>query len=192
MSDENYKITEETVDSMSASPEGRSGTILGPQGNYVYPTVHWGCSRMYGDDHKGIDIRDRASDHGVYAFAAGTVSFVQSANNPDPGKDMDTMGNCIAINHPNPITTNSANYVRTIYMHLRDVPTVTPGQKVARGQFIGVIGSTGESTGNHLHFTMAVGNDTALSPDTKKWTSISSLPLVDPVLFLPKYYEEKS
>lgn len=190
MSDENRKLAEKACVDADGSLESRSGPSLGPYGNYVYPTVYRGCSRMYGNGHNGLDIRDQSSDHSIYAFAEGTVSFVQNVNNTTPGSSMWTMGNCIAVNHPNPITSSSGKYVRTIYMHMRDVPALKPGQKVARGQFLGVIGSTGESTGNHLHFSMAIGDNTALRPGTNGWASMSTIPLVNPAQFLPEYYQE--
>ena len=42
----------------------------------------------------------------------------------------------------------------SVYMHMRDVPSVRPGQKVMAGQRIGRVGSTGSSTGAHLHFEL--------------------------------------
>lgn len=52
-------------------------------------------------------------------------------------------GNMIIISH--------ANGVQTLYAHLRSVDVVT-GQSVSKGQVIGGVGSTGKSTGPHLHF----------------------------------------
>ena len=57
------------------------------------------------------------------------------------------MGNYVKIDHGN-------GYV-TIYMHLTSAD-VSPGQYVSKGQKIGVMGSTGNSTGTHLHFQLRI------------------------------------
>ena len=179
-----WKLIEKT----SSGSTGTTGGGKGPYGDYVYPTFCRKYSQGYTTAHPALDIRDKATNHNIYAFADGIVSFVQSANSPDPGTDMWTMGNCVAINHNNPITTRSGSYARTIYMHMRDVPTLKPGDTVSRGQKIGVIGTTGHSTGNHLHFSVSTGNGTSLKPGYKGWISIRDLPDFNPTLILPEYY----
>ena len=83
--------------------------------------------------HDGIDI---AADYGsaVYAYAGGTVS--ESGWNS-------IRGNYIIINHGNGLTTR--------YLHLSK-RLVDVGDRVDVGDKIGQVGSTGYSTGNHLHF----------------------------------------
>lgn len=167
---------------------GGGGGGAGPYGDYVYPTVCRELSQGYSYDHPAVDIRDRAADHEIYAFADGVVSFVQDNNNPDPGSGMWTMGNCIAINHNNPITTKSGRYARTIYMHMKDAPTLVPGDHVVKGQRIGTIGTTGQSSGNHLHFSVSTGDASTLAPGSYGWISISALPDFDPITILPEYH----
>lgn len=176
----------------SSGESGSSGGGTGPYGNYVYPTV---CRKLYTEysyNHPAIDIRDLASDHGIYAFADGVVSFVQDNNNPYPGTDMWTMGNCVAINHNNPITTKSGKYARTIYMHMQDTPSLVPGEHVVKGQRIGTIGTTGKSTGNHLHFSVSTGDASTLAPGYCGWIGIKSLPDFDATSILPEYYLDQS
>lgn len=146
----------------------------------------------YNDNHPAIDTRDKDEDHGVYAFADGVVSFVQDNDHPDSGNGMWTMGNCIAINHNNPISTRSGKYARTIYMHMKDAPTLRPGNSVVKGQRIGTIGTTGQSTGNHLHFSVSTGNGSTLAPGTQGWISIANLPDFDPIQILPEYHIDNS
>lgn len=83
--------------------------------------------------HAGIDM---AADMGsnVFATADGSIEFADWKNG---------YGNCIDINHGN-------NYL-TRYAHLQTV-LVKPGQQVKRGELIGLVGSTGKSTGPHLHY----------------------------------------
>ena len=44
------------------------------------------------------------------------------------------------------------NGLQTLYGHMQTAPAVNEGDAVQKGQQIGVVGSTGQSTGNHLHF----------------------------------------
>jgi len=73
----------------------------------------------------------------IHAAADGTV-IVARANGWNGG-----YGNYVVITHP--------NGSQTLYSHMRGV-IVSPGQGVASGQVIGYVGSTGISTGAHLHF----------------------------------------
>ena len=57
------------------------------------------------------------------------------------------MGNYVTISH--------GNGVSTVYMHM-SYSTVSVGQTVSQGQTIGITGSTGDSTGPHLHFSVVV------------------------------------
>lgn len=90
--------------------------------------------------HDGVDLA-AAEGTPVIAAEKGVVvtSYVwQNGEGPD-----DNAGNYVAILHPD------GNVTR--YMHLSQI-NVTAGQEVARGQQIGLVGSTGRSTGPHLHF----------------------------------------
>lgn len=84
--------------------------------------------------HKGIDIA-RPSDRTIKAADNGTVV---SAGNDGGG-----YGNKIVIDHNNGF--------RTVYAHLDSI-SVSVGQTVSKGSKIGIMGSTGDSTGVHLHF----------------------------------------
>ena len=89
--------------------------------------------------HTGIDI---AAEMGttVLAPAAGRVI---SAGWNDGG-----YGNMIIIDH--------GGNMSTLYGHLSQI-FVGDGQEIAKGQAIGAVGSTGMSTGPHLHFEVRVG-----------------------------------
>jgi murein DD-endopeptidase MepM/ murein hydrolase activator NlpD len=84
--------------------------------------------------HAGIDL---AADQGMAVFSAeaGTVGRA--------GFDNNGYGNLITINH--------AAGFETWYGHLSAI-NIRAGQQVARGELIGRVGSTGFSTGPHLHF----------------------------------------
>ena len=83
--------------------------------------------------HHGVDIALRTGD-AVHAAFGGTVRVASR---------MGGYGNCIVVRHPNGL--------ETLYGHLSKI-NVRPGQQVSAGEVIGLGGSTGNSTGPHLHF----------------------------------------
>jgi len=89
--------------------------------------------------HSGIDM-GAAQGTPVLAAGAGTVATVTDQGNSGYGR-------MIMITHSNGMTT--------VYGHLSQ-QLVTEGQSVYTGQQIGLVGSTGESTGPHLHFEIRV------------------------------------
>jgi murein DD-endopeptidase MepM/ murein hydrolase activator NlpD len=94
--------------------------------------------------HQGIDI---GSPQGAPIVAAkdGTVTSAGSQNG---------YGNTIVVDHGGGVTT--------LYAHQSRLSAVV-GQRVARGQVIGYVGSTGKSSGPHLHFEIRI-NGTAVNP----------------------------
>lgn len=83
--------------------------------------------------HSGIDLPGRSGTR-IYATGAGVVSFAGW---------MSGYGNLVQIDHP--------GGVRTRYGHLSRI-LVGGGVPVAQGDLIGQMGSTGKSTGSHLHY----------------------------------------
>lgn len=112
------------------------------------------------DGHNGYDYD--LSYRSVFAAAAGKVIFaaLEYPDNPQHG-----YGKMVMIDHHN-------GYV-TLYGHFSQV-LVQVGQKVRRGQKIGVSGNTGHSTGPHLHFTV-FHNCTPTDP--YGWSGIGPDPL---------------
>lgn len=114
-----------------AWPLAVRGTISSPFGNREDPFTR------ATDFHTGIDIsapggtRINAAEAGVVRFAGWGVGW----------------GNWIIIDHADGYSTMYAHNTRN---HVRE------GQRVTRGQHIADVGSTGRSTGNHLHFEVRV------------------------------------
>ena len=108
--------------------------------------VSSGFKVRWGRFHQGIDLGTMNAQPIFKAAAAGTVIY--SAYNAGG------YGNLIKIQH--------ANGVVTVYGHCSAL-YVQAGQQVAQGQVIGAVGSTGRSTGNHLHFEIRK-DGTALNP----------------------------
>ena len=99
----------------------------------------------WGSTHKGLDIANSTGTP-IAAAASGTVSF--------SGWDAYGLGNCVKIEH--------GNGVQTVYGHCSAL-YVTAGQSVSQGEVIAAIGSTGNSTGPHLHLEIRL-NGVAQNP----------------------------
>jgi murein DD-endopeptidase MepM/ murein hydrolase activator NlpD len=89
--------------------------------------------------HEGIDI-PASRGLPVFAVCNGRVAY---------GKFIDNLGNTICVEHRDNIFTR--------YAHLSQI-IVKEGEIVKKGQVIGYAGSTGNSTGNHLHFEVRFGD----------------------------------
>ena len=97
--------------------------------------------------HKGIDLGTNGEILPVYAAESGTVVKAEYDN---------LAGNWVLIDHRNGLTTK--------YMHFSHT-FVKGGQEVTKGQQIGLTGTTGRSTGIHLHFQVEE-NGVAVDPTT--------------------------
>lgn len=119
------------------------GKLVWPVSGLYTVTSHYGSRRS--GWHSGIDISGgNASGKLVLAADSGTVELVKFSNK--------SYGNQIVINH--------GNGMKTRYAHLLDGSiSVSVGQKVSRGQAIGRVGNTGNSTGPHLHFEVIVNGN---------------------------------
>lgn len=111
----------------------------------------------WGRQHGGIDISSgpgTGAGNPVYAAAPGTVQFA--------GWNSGGFGNLVIIKH------GDTKYT-TYYAHLHSNPLVKTGQSVNYDTQIGVEGSTGRSTGTHLHFEIKFDGE-RVSPDVT-WTN---------------------
>ena len=118
-----------------------SGGAVG-YGSYVYPTnKHYLSGFDYSEktNHLGLDFAGNEGE-GVYAADAGVVVY---AGWNDYG-----YGNMIMVDH--------GNGFQSLYAHLNAF-NVGCGQSVGQGEGIGAIGSTGRSSGPHLHFELMAG-----------------------------------
>lgn len=97
------------------------------------------------ESHKGLDL-SAPSGSGIYAAADGTVELAQNSG---------SYGNYIIINH--------SGSLKTLYAHCSKL-LVKEGQKVAKGEVIAQVGSTGQSTRPHLHFEVIL-NGQNLNPE---------------------------
>lgn len=111
-----------------------SPTFTAPGGgNFIWPT-RGGLTQYFSWYHPGIDIADRSAP-GVAASDGGTVVVAGWPDNYG-------FGNRVVVDH--------GNGYQTTYAHLSNI-YVSIGQAISRGQLLGQMGSTGRSTGTHLH-----------------------------------------
>lgn len=129
-------ITEQIgVGIYSAHPDSPN-TLLTGSGEFGWPVNGGYISDPYMSDrnHKGLDIAAPGGTE-IYAAADGVVISA--------GWNSGGYGNVVQIAHD--------NGYQTVYGHMSTV-LVTVDQEVHRGQLIGLVGTTGNSTGNHCHF----------------------------------------
>ena len=141
---ESVEIIKEPVDEIltvgTAKPKNSSVTA-GSGFRFPLPAGTWELSCPYGKNgHKGVDLRAPLSTS-IMAAASGRVTLA--------GRYRD-YGNCVIIDHGNGIST--------LYAHASRL-CVNEGDYVSAGEVIALVGSTGNSTGNHLHFEVYIGSD---------------------------------
>lgn len=125
-----------------------NGTFTHPCPGYTYISSEFGYREQpiagASTNHKGMDFAAPAGTP-IYAAASGTVTSASYSGNA---------GNMIVINH--------GNGLQTYYMHCNSM-YVRAGQTVSKGQNIGAVGSTGNSSGPHMHFQV-MQNGTPVNP----------------------------
>lgn len=127
---------------------------------YLFPVPNSReITQEYSAEHKAIDIA-ASSGSPVYAAEDGTVSYVQIWDGSYDTTGMMSYGHMVEIRHADGNTT--------LYAHLSEI-NVQQGEKVVRGQRIGRVGSTGNSTGPHLHFEVITSEGKA-DPAEYLWT----------------------
>lgn len=136
---------------ITETPVTSSNYLMWPLVSYSYISSHYGprvhpITGNSGSFHFGTDF---AAPFGtpVRATLDGTVVI---ANATWQGQNYTSH----KTGHGNYVTIQHANGLTSTYAHLKYV-AVSVGQTVSQGQYIGQVGSTGASTGAHLHFEMA-------------------------------------
>lgn len=133
------RVTGVTVSNQSASRLTPDAGAVTAAGSFVWPAAGR-ITQGYYFYHKAIDIANRAAGP-ILAADSGTVTI---AGWPDSSG----YGYRVLVDHGNGFST--------LYAHLSLVQ-VSVGQRVNRGDVLGQMGSTGRSTGTHLHFEIRKG-----------------------------------
>ena len=161
MQDQEQQDLENIEAAIRASQYANSGG--GTTGGYIWPTDCRYVTSLFGyrvspggigsTNHAGVDI-GASYGSSIYATKAGIV--VLAGWNGGYGK-------CVVVDH------GGGN--RTLYGHMSTI-LVSAGQSVSQGEVIGRVGSTGNSTGPHLHYTVYENNA-----------------LIDPIQYLPGWID---
>lgn len=111
-----------------------------PLATYKYISCYFG-----GNGHRGTD----------YAAPGGTEIYAVSGGVVTAAAYHYSWGYYVQVYHGK---DDNGNTYSTLYAHMNSAPVVSVGQNVSKGQVLGYVGSTGNSTGNHLHLEMKVNN----------------------------------
>ncbi len=111
-----------------------------PLATYKYISCYFG-----GNGHRGTD----------YAAPGGTEIYAVSGGVVTAAAYHYSWGYYVQVYHGK---DDNGNSYSTLYAHMNSAPIVSVGQSVSKGQKLGYVGSTGNSTGNHLHLEMKVNN----------------------------------
>jgi len=135
------------VGASSAYSVSRPDGALAGSGNFSWPTAGY-ISQGYWGGHPAVDI---AGWLGAPVTAADGGYVVLAGGGWNSG-----YGNYVIVDHGNGFTT--------LYAHLTSI-FVSPGETVSKGQQVGTMGNTGNSTGPHLHFEIRY-NDVPYNPSS--------------------------
>lgn len=144
-----------------------NGKFLWPVKGYTYHSAYFkGNDSVHKGNHNGIDISGgNIMGKPVRAAAAGVV---ESAYGGCPHTSSSKWHCSCGGNYGNNIVINHGKYngtiYGTIYAHLKSI-SVSTNQTVTMGQTIGYVGSSGWSTGAHLHFGIKINNKQWVDPD---------------------------
>ena len=145
-----------------------SNPVVDPSGNWYWPLpAYYYISSVFGgryhpitgvwESHTGTDV---PAPGGTPIQCAKDGIVTTSQYNP-------SYGNYCIIYH--------GNGYATLYAHMRALPSVKVGESVTAGQVIGYVGTTGSSTGNHLHFELRINGQRASALDLYPNLSFSGL-----------------
>lgn len=168
--EQNLKTIEEKVKAKEKEEQNNYGGIFVAQpGEYIWPiqdkqttiTSCFGRDYVHPNGHGAIDIGGVGNDTRVHAAKAGTVIYpyanskINYPNNYISDSTISING-CTGFNGcGNYVQIDHGNGIKTLYCHMSpNTILVKSGDHVEQGQVIGITGSSGCSTGSHLHFGM--------------------------------------
>jgi murein DD-endopeptidase MepM/ murein hydrolase activator NlpD len=135
--------------STSSAPEAAVAPAPSSNAMFIRPVAG-----RYSSGYGGRDIGDGAESHlgQDIANATGTPISASATGYVSFAGVMGGYGNVVILTH----SINGQSYA-TVYAHMSAI-SVSAGQAVSQGQTVGLLGSTGRSTGPHLHFEIHIGS----------------------------------
>ena len=137
----------------SSSRPASSGNVVSGSGYFTHPCPGMTYQSSYFGEVRSFDSRPHKGND--YAAPTGTPTYAAAAGTVITAGWSNSAGNWVVISHGNGLVTK--------YMHHSSI-CVSAGQRVEKGQQIGYVGSTGYSTGAHLHFQVEL-NGTPVNPN---------------------------
>ena len=137
----------------SSSRPASSGNVVSGSGYSTHPCPGMTYQSSYFGEVRSFDPRPHKGND--YAAPTGTPTYAAAAGTVITAGWSNSAGNWVVISHGNGLVTK--------YMHHSSI-CVSAGQRVEKGQQIGYVGSTGYSTGAHLHFQVEL-NGTPVNPN---------------------------
>ena len=135
------------------SPPPAGGNVISGNGYFTHPCPGYSYQSSYFGEVRSFDpVPHKGHD---YAAPAGTPTYAAAAGKVVIAGYSTSAGNWVVIDHGDGLVTK---YMHHSYLY------VSAGQYVEKGQQIGGVGTTGYSTGNHLHFQVEV-NGVPVNPD---------------------------
>lgn len=165
--DENKRVERELKQMQDALDDilyagGSGGNMVYNGGDFLWPTptisrISSYFGTRWGRNHNGVDISNGSYGAKVVAIADGIVETYSNSCSHNYGKK--PLKTCCGSGYGNYITINhgqkDGKYYVAYYAHLGSI-VVSRGSYVKKGQIVGYVGSTGRSTGAHLHFGISV------------------------------------
>ena len=173
-SEKTMNMSKEEMETVTDSPVVGNSEIRAVSGEWSWPLpagyTHVSSpfgprSKTLSSDgfHSGIDLSAPGGTE-ILASKAGTVFSIT--------RNGSQIGNSVTLKH------DGEPVAYTAYHHMSRIGDITEGQQISQGQVIGYVGSTGHSTGNHLHFEIRIGGN--------RRGSLNNTNCVDPLTLLTK------
>jgi len=161
----NYQPVAEAILATLAQPSSRGGVPRTSRVGFPLPSGTWVRTSGYGMRVHPITGESNLHSGTDFAAAAGTPILAAADGVVTKAGAASGFGNLIVIDH-----TVAGQRVATGYAHMYDTGVlVSEGDHVVAGQQVGEVGSTGWSTGPHLHFEVYPGGSGAPTTDPEPW-----------------------
>lgn len=147
------RIRQQQQQSGGSSYQAPGESVVSGNGYFTHPCPGMSRQTSYFGEVRSFDPTPHKGND--YAAPAGTPTYAAAAGRVTMAGWSNSAGNWVVINHGNGLVTK--------YMH-HSFLCVSTGDYVEKGQQIGGVGTTGFSTGNHLHFQVEL-NGVAVNPN---------------------------